>query len=179
MDRNNFFFKTISVTNYDSILMELQNYCLGNMPNDSSQFSHINKDALLANSPHLKEWLTSKNLDVRICALIRTPPQNKKVDPHTDTQRNDLALNFPIRNCFDCWTSFYKLSRGTQQEKILPNGLTYTTFSEDAIIDEVDKFHLTTATLLNTKQLHQVWNPTNEIRISVSLRFVRDPWELV
>ena len=179
MNRNDFFFKTINLPNYDNILLEIQTYCLANLPEDGSTFSHIPVPPLIDSSPYLKAWLTSANLQVRACAVIRYPTSESNHLPHIDSARNDLALNFPIENCVNCWTAFYKLNKGSFQSKPLPNGLLFNALTDDAEIVEVSRFSLTTSTLINVKQLHQVWNPTDQLRISASLRFERDPWELI
>jgi hypothetical protein len=178
MNRNDFFFKTINIPNYDNILLEIQTYCLANLPEDGSTFSHIPVEPLINSSPYLTAWLASSNLQVRACAVIRFPT-SKVAGPHIDSTYNDLALNFPIKNCANCWTAFYKLNKGSFQSRPLPNGLLFNGLSDDAEVIEVSRFSLSTSTLINVKQLHQVWNPTDQLRISASLRFERDPWELI
>lgn len=179
MNRNEFFFKVIDVPNYDSVLLEIQTYCLSNLPDDGSTFSHIPVAPLIDNSPYLKAWLSSSNLQVRTCAVIRFPTSKSYDLPHIDSGQSGLALNFPIENCDNCWTAFYKLNKGSFESKPLPNGLIYNGLADDAEVVEVSRFSLTTSTLINVKQLHQVWNLTNQLRISASLRFERDPWDLI
>lgn len=179
MNKDNFFFKELDIPNYDSILAEIQRFYIANNPaEDRSQFSHISAGLLEANSPNLAQWLRDYNLQLRVAAIIRTPSGNVNIVPHIDTQMNDLAINFPVVNCNDCWTGFYKLTGGEKITKVLPNKLTYVNFSQDAVFEETSRFTLAKATIFNTKQPHAVVNPTNNVRIAASLRFVRDPWEL-
>lgn len=179
MNRTDFFFKIIDIPDYDHILLEIQTYCLANLPDDKSTFSHTPVAPLISSSPYLEAWLTRSNLKVRTCAVIRFPTTESYDLPHIDSGQSSLALNFPIENCANCWTAFYKLNKGSFQSTPLPNGLLYNALSDDAEVVEVSRFSLVTSTLINTKQLHQVWNPTPQIRIAASLRFERDPWELV
>ena len=177
-NKNNFLAKNLVIPNYELILGEIQSFYLANMPDDNSQFSHVSPVSLVESSPNLKQWLDSNKLVLNKSAIIRTPPPTKNLDPHTDTQWRDLALNFPVKNCEGCYTALYKMTRGTQNLKVLPNGLTYVTYSNDVEFEEVTRFTLDGPVLFNTKVPHQVWNPTDKIRISASLRFMNDPWFL-
>jgi hypothetical protein len=178
LNKDNFLAKHLVIPNYELILGEIQFFYLENMPDDNSQFSHISPVELVNASPNLKQWLEQNNLTLNKSAIIRTPPPTKHLDPHTDTQHRDLALNFPVKNCEGCYTALYKMTKGTQNLKVLPNGLTYVTYSDDVKFEEVTRFTLDGPVLFNTKVPHQVWNPTDKIRISASLRFVVDPWFL-
>ena len=175
---HNFLVKRLTIHNYELILKEIQTFYLANMPDDNSQFSHIDPVSLVKYSPNLYQWLSSHKLVLNKSAIIRTPPYGKSLNPHTDTQYRDLALNFPVKNCEDCYTALYKMTKGTQNLKVLPNGLTYTTYSNDVEFEELTRFTLDGPVLFNTKVPHQVWNPTDKIRISASLRFIDDPWFL-
>jgi hypothetical protein len=179
MNNDNFFFKELDIPNYEAVLSEIQKFYMANNPQeDRSQFSHISAGLLELNSPNLAQWLKDYNLQLRVAAIIRTPSGNVNIVPHVDTQTKDLAINFPVVNCADCWTGFYQLTGGEKINRVLPNRLTYVNFSDDATFEEVSRFVLTKPTIFNTKQPHAVVNPTNSIRIAASLRFVRDPWEL-
>jgi hypothetical protein len=70
------------------------------------------------------------------------------------------------------------MTEGTENIKVLPNGLRYVTYSNDVEFEEVTRFTLDGPVLFNTKVPHQVWNPTDKLRISASLRFMVDPWFL-
>jgi hypothetical protein len=177
-NKNNFLAKNLVIPNYELILGEIQSFYLANMPNDDSQFSHVSPASLVAASPNLKQWLDSNKLVLNKSAIIKTPPPTKHLDPHTDTQYRDLALNFPVKNCEGCYTALYKMTNGTQNLKVLPNGLTYVTYSADVAFEEITGFILDGPVLFNTKVPHQVWNPTDKLRISASLRFTVDPWFL-
>ena len=179
MNKDNFFFKELDIPNYEAVLSEIQRFYVANNPvEDHSQFSHISKGLLVATSPNLAQWLIDFNLEIRVAAIIRTPGETINPVPHVDTQTNDLAINFPVLNCTNCWTSLYRMTGGERINKVLPNRLTYVNFSNDATFGEISKFLLTKPTIFNTKQPHAVINPTDTIRIAASLRFERDPWEL-
>lgn len=188
-DNKTFLYKHISIDNHDLIVQELQEFVMKKMPEIEKTSEKLNglfvrtsnvKECLIK-SPNLKNWLELTNLNIRVIAIIINykSPQVRSMDPHVDTQVNDLALNFPVQNCSDCWTSLYKLNTGTYVKNTLPNGVEYTGFSDNSKFEEIDRFVLNSAVLFNVKVPHQVWNPTDNTRISVSLRFDRDPWELI
>ena len=180
LNKDNFLVKHLVIPNYELILGEIQSFYLKNMPNDVSQYGHISPVRLLDSSPNLKQWLADNNLILSKSAIIRTPPPTKNLDlyPHTDTQLRDLALNFPVQNCEGCYTALYKMTNGTQNLKVLPNGLSYVIYSADVKFEEITRFTLNGPVLFNTKVPHQVWNPTDKLRISARLRFTVDPWFL-
>lgn len=178
---NNFLYKDIEIENYDSIIAELRTFFLRNssVADDSMHFILLDKNQLIDESPFLSNWLSVNNLRLKNAALIMVKENAKNLSPHIDTQENALALNFPILNCKNCWTSIYKLVDGKEILGVLPNGQTYINFDNSAKFEELTRFNLDNPVIFNTKFPHQVWNPNNTTRISASLRFVEDPWHLV
>lgn len=172
-----FLSKNLYIPNYQSLLKELRSFYLEKLPPLSAPpFSLVDTRELLIKCPITNAWLKENNLLLRAAALIKTVPRDWPVDPHIDTQKHYLAINFPIENCEGCWTSLYKLKKGSICNSILPNNVTYISFTEDAEFEEISKFTLESPVIFNTKIPHQVWNPTGKTRISASLRFVKDPW---
>lgn len=171
--------KNLDIPNYQFLLMELKSFYLKRIPSEPSPFNHVDVTELLINCPITNIWLRENNLSLKVAALIITLPHKSHVDPHVDTQNNNLAINFPIENCEGCWTSLYKIIKGSTSQSTLPNGLTYVSFSEDAEFEEISKFTLESPVIFNTKIPHQVWNPTDKTRVSASLRFHKDPWWMI
>jgi hypothetical protein len=172
-----FTYKKISVENYDQILDELKKFCEP-LIDSAVSFKHLNIEHFVDQCPLTMLWFTSNNLELRIIALVTTNGITSNVDPHTDTQSLNLALNFPILNCDKSYTSFYKRLSGEKLKRVLPNGIIYTSFI-NAEYEEIDRVTLDTATVLNTKVPHQVWVTSIGIRSAISFRFTQDPWTLV
>jgi hypothetical protein len=174
-----FLTKRLEIQNYDCFLKELQTYYLKHVFKFEDMFSHLDAKEFLDECPVVKKWTEENNLKLKVAAIIISKPGKMVLDPHVDTQPRSLAINFPVQNCEGCWTSLYKLSEGQEVTKTLPNGRTYIAFSENAKFEEIARFTLDTPVIFNTKVPHKVWNPTNNIRVSASLRFDPDPWWLL
>jgi hypothetical protein len=140
-------------------------------------FEHLNPNALLVSSPSLIQWLRFLSTGpVRVIALILHGP-NSRSEIHTDTQRNDLALNIGIQT-IDTHTNLYSIQQGTPYTVTMPTGNTLTMYDK-CEFDLHSKYSLEhSPVLFNTKKLHQVINPTDHWRFAISIRFQEDPWHL-
>lgn len=93
--------------------------------------------------------------------------------PHIDGGKSGVVLNWPILNCANTRTAFYQLKEGTPEIKpsLTDDGLDYFIFSDDDII-EVDSIEYSkTPVLLAVNYIHNIINPTDLPRVTVSLRF--------
>lgn len=107
--------------------------------------------------------------------------------PHIDHVTEDgklatesyLALNFPVKNCHDTEVRFCEpVGKINQELRYLGTGYR----ARFAIHDQwivVDRYQLTGPTLVNTNRYHQIVNETLKDRISLSVRFKKNPWHLV
>jgi hypothetical protein len=175
---NDFVYQTIDIPDLENIYAELVTYTLGQLPRFKEAFNHLPLQDMMQKCPLIAQWFASVNLTPRVCALIIQPVGANKRGTHTDTQNNSLALNFGIKNFENTYTAFYKVISGSVIQKTLPNGVTWDNY-EQAELEEIARVDLKKPTILNTKVPHAVHNPTTELRVSISFRFVQDPYHLV
>ena len=85
------------------------------------------------------------------------------------------ALNVPILNCHDPYTSIYELLPEEQgvvpaPEEYAKSGIHgYTTWQPNQV-KEIDRMHLIQPFLFDISTVHCVHNPTNQPRLSLSIR---------
>lgn len=176
----NFLHKIIYIDGYEKIIQELSIYAYNHLPKNaerSNPYWHLNLDNLLQECPSIDVWFKSKQIVARVCAIIVvTGDGNNTI--HVDHQKNTLALNFGIELPTDSYTGMYT-TKDTVKESMQSNGVSNYIFSKDAEFTLIDKFDLRQPTLFNTKIPHGVFSPMGLRRISLSFRFIEDPWSLL
>lgn len=172
----NFYFKNIEISNLHDILNEFKRSI--DFDRYSEPFSYANLD-FLDSCDSFRNWCNRNNLQVRKAAVIISNQKLNNSLPHVDSQANCLALNFPIQNCDNSYTEFYKIPENSliitkQNGEVLSKSIVSNSFGEC-----VAKYHLKNAVLINTHQPHKVvcLNPNH--RICLSFRFTKDPWHLI
>lgn len=175
----NFLYKTIRIDNYENIINELSAYAFAHEPviEKLNPYYHLNLQDVLAKCPGINLWFTQQEIRPRVCAIIAIIGDGGD-HIHVDSQKNILALNFGIKIPKGSFTGMYKLIEGSLSESKQPNGIPRYLF-ENAKFSLVDKFDLHMPTLFNTKVPHGVFSPIGMKRISISFRFIDDPWRLV
>ena len=178
-----FIYKKLKIENYNQILAELKQWFEPQIPNDGhgDAFLKLDNNGFRNSCPQSIKWFEENNLNIIAVVLTTFLPNNAQKDsdaPHIDTQTTDLAINFPIINCENTFTSFYKTINENKILTKLDNGITYWTFDTNTQYEEIDRFVLDGAVLFNTKIPHQVSNPTENPRYSASFRFKEDPYWL-
>jgi len=92
---------------------------------------------------------------------------------HTDADNFSIRINFPILNCEDTETRYFKTS-GPGIEYLQPNGKGYVQYQPDQC-EQVDSFKLTQAVVMRVLEPHQViLNHDNFPRISCTVSFKQD-----
>jgi hypothetical protein len=174
----NFLYKTIRIDNYENIIGELSAYAFAHEPVIERQnpYYHLNLQDVLAKCPGINLWFMQQEIRPRVCAIIAIIGDGSD-HIHVDSQKNTLALNFGITIPEGSFTGMYKQIGGSLNESLQPNGIPRYLF-ENAKFSLIDKFDLHMPTLFNTKVPHGVFSPIGEKRISLSFRFVDDPWRL-
>lgn len=133
--------------------------------------------------PLLKDLFHRRNLhDFGSMAIIRALPEKIAPNfPHIDVMPNPdqkIALNWPVFNCEDTFTTFYEEKPNATPELVrLPNGLPYKKYKYSDVV-ETHRIKINLPTAIRYDILHAVVNETNDIRITVSFRFVSNHWEL-
>jgi hypothetical protein len=142
-------------------------------------FNYIDIDEIKKECPMLFRWILDKKLNPIKIAIIITYAGLYDTIPHVDAQINSLALNFPISNCEESDTIFYKTNTPLDIEILTkPNGVIYKSIKNKDWI-ELDRYTLDRATLINTHVPHKIINRGKNKRIALSIRFDPDPWELI
>ena len=176
-----FLCKTIDIENYNTIIKELTVYAYDNEPKNagvSTPYWHLKLPELLEKCPSINAWFKEKKMIPRVCAIIVIVGNGSDLI-HVDHQKQTLALNFGIKIPEGSYTGLYKLTNGKMHESMQPNGVPNYIFFNDATFEMIDKFDLHQPTLFNTKVPHGVYSPIGEKRISLSFRFIHDPWSLL
>jgi hypothetical protein len=92
---------------------------------------------------------------------------------HTDGTDVPIRINFPILNCENTETRYFKTS-GPSKSQAQPNGNSYVQFHPD-YCEVVDSFKLTQAVAMRVLEPHQVVvNHDNLPRISCTVAFKQD-----
>ena len=152
----------------DNLVNEIKDIYLKNIKKDLTQYgSYQTLDVVVPDIMGYK---------VAVPALFYMPagyiPRRSHKDP---ISHSSLALNIPIINCENSRTIFYECEK---TDKILYK----ERITETAPIKkchEIDSYVLDKPILLNTQILHAVFNYGNTPRLSISLRFEKNPVEWI
>lgn len=133
--------------------------------------------------PEIAAFFAARHLRCNFCAVICALPQIKlstarRTSVHIDCTPQALSFNWPVMNCADSTTYLYKI-KADPIAGSLYNGGGYYLQLDQSQCDVVDQFQLTRPTLFNAHVAHSVANPTDAIRLAMSFRFERDPFELL
>lgn len=178
-------YKIINIPNYEQVLAELQAFVLGNMPTPRVFLHKGDHEKMIHECPLIATWLAEHDLEIRRMAIICARPGvgDHLGGVHVDYCNDDIvmALNFGISNYENTYTGVYEELPGNKLlDSVLPNGIHYYRYERHdvAAFKEVDRFNLTKPVLFYVNKPHCPVNTTNEDRISLSLRFTRNPVEL-
>jgi len=144
------------------------------------RFEMLDVQKVLDILPSIQNWFKSQGLLVTKVAYISTPTKFKQMI-HTDVGDNELAINFPVFNCENTRTYFYKPKDGAPQVKVKytpGTNLPYVSY-EPEMVSEVCFFTLNKPVLLNVKKPHSIDNQTDNNRVSISFRFNKEPTHLI
>lgn len=173
-----FYFKQIDVKN--NICNELKSWCMDNIQTNNVPFVLLDSNKFINECPLFLKWASDQDLKIKLVVGIKVNAHNEQIEsktPHIDLMDDErnIALNFPIKNCDNTYTTMYKLKKGDQIDITLPDGTAYSKFSDDSEFEEVETFYLKKPTFFNTGIPHQVFNNTDDVRLSLSIRFERNP----
>ena len=98
---------------------------------------------------------------------------NTRSSIHIDNDQKPVRINFPILNCENTVTKYYKFF-GNTERKIQKNGVSYHNI-DISTLEEVDSFNLDKAVLMRVLEPHQVCvNHNNFPRVSCTVQFKQD-----
>ena len=173
----NFTFKELHIDELEEILAEIAKLqsSIVSLP---GKFRIIDTESTLAALPILNKWFEENSLDVKLIAYISCAA-NTTQEVHLDSGDCELALNFPVINCENVITDFFEYKEQNLTLKYtMGTNLPYL-FYDITGMNIISSLNLVKPTILNIKMPHRVVNHTDLERISISFRFMEDPWKLV
>lgn len=136
---------------------------------------NANTPDLLEKIPELSQLFRPLNLTIhRVSFFVMYQPTGTI---HIDDDTHDLRINFPILNCENTETRFYKTSSKTTK-MFQTNKMAYHRF-DPKDCELADKFTLNKAAIIKTKEPHQVvLLSTTYPRVSCTIAFNEDLTDL-
>ena len=185
-------YKKIEVPNLKEIQQELFEFILPYCEGKPTGLWSVDILKFFATCPNTVEYLTENDLYnklKKICYIV-VHPGAKETDAHVDRNIEPpasggdttgcLSLNVGIKNYLETPVVFYKYLSGPKHYIPLPDPTegSYIFYSESKL-EEIDRYVLDKPVLMNNTVPHSISNDTNEPRISISFRFLNDPWHLI
>ena len=157
-------------------LEEIQQHFLKEVPRwGSSDHRNFPKDSeYLAGCTPLIEYLEKVNLwrYVKYMGILQIHYNGHVIHTDHGEEHTPYAINIPIYNYKDTYVAFYKVLAGSGMTDSV-NEFTHWTDYSKSEMEEIDRLYFHKAAIFNTQVPHQVCNFTNDVRISVSVRFTR------
>jgi hypothetical protein len=168
-----FYWSHIDIPNYEEIQKDFKDQFHYVKPIIRPGFNVIKEHIMLfSKNKSLTDFFEKNDLIVRTLAIICTRPMDSQ-EIHIDYLRADfdhLALNFEIFNCKNNFTVMYDSFKSPVFKVDAENKIEFFDFDTDKCVEKT-RFNLSKPVLFNTQLPHQVYNLTDEPRISISFRF--------
>lgn len=176
---HNLYYKAVDIPGWEDIAREL-GVLYNTVSFDAVQdlFTQIPIARMIELSPTLGRWLDSFGYTVKRAAIVKCAANKMDYSPHVDSDVSCLAINIPLYNCDQTWTAFYDIVKGGFFQAYQENMAIYYGVTVDAEFVEQCRYQLDRPLLINTKIPHAVFNPTDHMRLALTLRFSNDPWHL-
>lgn len=184
--------KSIDVDNIDIITDELRKFALPATKGRPSGLWKLDMQKFKIFCPNCVKYFKSINQYdnlYKVTIVIVHPPRTGK-DAHVDNaifppqevgeSKGCLSFNFNVENCTTDETEvyLYKYISGETTILGLPDSVEGSyMFFKDCEMEEIGKYTLKTPVLMNNTVPHAIKNDTDTPRVSVSFRFLVDPWE--
>jgi hypothetical protein len=176
-----FYWKHIDIDNYDNVINEIRCYMNDELKNILYPYGfgiYNNKSKFQEHCGLFMNWVASHSLKIRRIAVIKLPPhriQNIHRDSIEDLT-NTYGLNLNLYNCENSYTRMFELidENNVPVTSYTPFGQPFIPYHESQC-REVTRYNLSKPVLLDLNKLHSVINNTNDIRISISIRFTTKP----
>ena len=185
-------YKQLDIPNLKEIHKELTDFILPYCEGKPTGLWSVDLLKFFANCTSAVNYLTSIQLNdnlKKVCYIVVHPGAGER-DAHVDrnieppAESGDtsgcLSLNFGIQNYNETPVIFYEYLSGPKQYIPLPDPSegSYIFYAE-SMLKEIDRYVLNNPTLMNNTVPHAISNDTNEVRITISFRFIKDPWHLL
>ncbi len=178
-----FTYTHVDVPGYQDFAKSIYNRVPKSFYNQKHGFWMLPQELLVA-VPGFKQAIEKfgkwENLE-QIALIVNHPNRTLDEFPiHTDLANlAPLALNLPVHNCHDpnIYTAFYQPIRELAKDEINFGSTTdaklYAVYPEQ-LMQEVDRYYLTKPVIMNTLHPHTVINPTQQLRLALTIRWVDD-----
>jgi hypothetical protein len=176
-----FYWKHIDIDDYDNVIDEIR--CCISDELKSTQYRngfdiYKNKGKFQEQCGLFMNWMSKHSLKIRKIAVIKFPP-NRIQNIHRDSLEdltNTYGLNLNLYNCENSYTRMFEQINKNYVPVTLhtPGGLPFIYYPESQCL-EVTRYNLSKPVLLDLNKLHSVVNNTNDVRISISIRFTTQP----
>jgi len=188
---NPFTYRYLEVSNLQEIQNELTTFILPHCDSKPTGLWSVNLLKFFESCPLSTQYLNKLGvLDKlsNVCYIVVLPGAGEK-DAHVDKSveppmsfgdsKGCLSMNFGLQNCTDTPVIFYEYISGPKDYVPLPdpNEGAYI-FYASSTLKEIDRYTLDAPVIMNNTVPHAIYNDTDGIRISVSFRFLSDPWNL-
>lgn len=152
---------------------EIKQYVISNFLDQNIFFNKINVENFLKNCKNFNAWLKELNLECRVIASTKILP-NTNIGIHRDQNKNKFAMNFGILNYENSPILLYKIEEEKVVSRQIKNtSVFYDDFSESKI-KLIDKIYLTNPVIWDTTIPHSIEHISNNIRMTLSVRFLTD-----
>jgi len=179
---NDFYFKYVSLDNYDVILTETRQYVLTEVKKITKPGFALLDDAqqFIIHCPIFYNWVKTQGLEISKVAVHILEP-NTVGYLHKDgcSEQSYLALNMDMQNCAGTQTKFLVPLTEGKEFKTLNGALSYTVYEGADAFPEICFYDLEKPVIFNISQPHRVYNLKDTTRISLSIRFVNNPLHLI
>jgi hypothetical protein len=180
---DNFYFTHLNIDNYEEMVADTRLYILEkikSIPNSGFSLLPDNQE-FIDNCKLFSKWVNDNQLEVsRVAVHILEPNTTGHLHIDGFSDVSTLAVNLNMQNCEGTQTKFFEVSVPGKKYRTLNGALEYTVFDfDDNTCKEVAYYDLEKPVLFNISKPHRVYNLQDTKRISLSVRFVNHPIDLI
>lgn len=136
-----------------------------------SAWRYLDAGIILKEIPELAEMFAPLKIDISVVGIFVSYMKAGSI--HIDNMDVPCRINFPILNCEDTVTNFFKSAEPPIVRK-QANGLFFHQYDAEKC-ELVDQLHLTRAAVMRVREPHQVVvNHNNYPRVSCTVSFRQD-----
>lgn len=136
-----------------------------------SSWRYLDTDNILKEIPELTEIFLPFNIDIATVGIFVSYMKEGSI--HIDNVNFPCRINFPVLNCEDTVTNFFKTTTPPIVRKQV-NGLLFHQYNSESC-ELADQMYLTQATVMRVQEPHQVvMNHDRYPRVSCTISFHQD-----
>jgi len=185
-----FVYKNVVINKINVMTYELRKFALPYAENKPTGLWALDLEEFKNTCPHCVwyfEHIGQLDNLYKACIVVVHPKTTGK-DAHVDNNieppaeggntKGCISFNFDIQNGKNTSVIFYKYLSGDKKIVPLhdPTQGSYIYYS-GCEMEEIGRYSLSTPAMMNNTVPHAIFNDTEETRITLSFRFVVDPWD--